>query len=266
LDLKDERAQSYAHLMKILPKINFQYIVFENVQGFELSIGRKLLVDTLKECQFRFQEFLITPTVVGIPNSRPRYYLIGKKSDMSWCFETTDSIMETMPLWNEPLEKTPYVDIVKKEQQLWRRRRERLVTKSDLAFPAEWCIGDIIDWNLDPSKFRLSDATISKYGLALDIVNPRTAESDCFTGAYGRYVKGTGSVLDLGALTPEAQNNVLKHDLRFFTPAEVGRLMCYPEGFRFPAHFKINVLYRAIGNSVNVYVVSLLMALVLTGV
>lgn len=35
-----------------------------------------MLVDTLKECEYAYQEFLLTPLQLGIPNSRMRYYLL----------------------------------------------------------------------------------------------------------------------------------------------------------------------------------------------
>lgn len=35
-----------------------------------------MLVETLKECGYIFQEFLLTPLQLGIPNSRMRYYLL----------------------------------------------------------------------------------------------------------------------------------------------------------------------------------------------
>lgn len=40
------------------------------------SDSRDMLVETLKECGYIFQEFLLTPLQLGIPNSRMRYYLL----------------------------------------------------------------------------------------------------------------------------------------------------------------------------------------------
>lgn len=47
--------------------------------------------------------------------------------------------------------------------------------------------------------------------------------------------------------------------LRYFTPSEVGRLMCFPESFRFPPDLKPRHRYQLLGNSINVRVVRALM-------
>uniref|UniRef100_A0AAQ4P7E8 Uncharacterized protein n=1 Tax=Gasterosteus aculeatus aculeatus TaxID=481459 RepID=A0AAQ4P7E8_GASAC len=41
---------------------------------------RQRLVETLVECGYTFQETMISPTSVGIPNSRLRYFLTAKLS------------------------------------------------------------------------------------------------------------------------------------------------------------------------------------------
>ncbi len=60
--------------------------------GFETSESRDLLTATLTEIGFTFQEFLINPNQIGIPNSRLRYYLIGKRKPETFEFETRDEI------------------------------------------------------------------------------------------------------------------------------------------------------------------------------
>uniref|UniRef100_A0A7N8YMW5 tRNA (cytosine(38)-C(5))-methyltransferase-like n=1 Tax=Mastacembelus armatus TaxID=205130 RepID=A0A7N8YMW5_9TELE len=41
---------------------------------------RDLMVQTLKDCGYTFEEIMVSPTSVGIPNSRLRYYLLAKIS------------------------------------------------------------------------------------------------------------------------------------------------------------------------------------------
>ena len=50
----------------------------------------------MSEIGFSFQEFLINPTEVGIPNSRLRYYLIGKRRPEPFEFETRDEIYSSL--------------------------------------------------------------------------------------------------------------------------------------------------------------------------
>jgi tRNA (cytosine38-C5)-methyltransferase len=45
---------------------------------------------------FSYQEFLINPTEAGIPNSRLRYYLIGKRQPEPFAFETQEEIISSL--------------------------------------------------------------------------------------------------------------------------------------------------------------------------
>ena len=56
----------------------------ENVKGFECSTVRSLFVNKLKECNFDFQEYLLNPTSVGVPNSRLRYYCLARRNIFKW--------------------------------------------------------------------------------------------------------------------------------------------------------------------------------------
>ncbi|KAF8927977.1 tRNA (cytosine-5-)-methyltransferase [Dissophora ornata] len=78
---KDTRAKSFLYLMDILPKLNHppNYILLENVKGFEESDSRDILVESLSGAGYEFQELLITPLQIGIPNSRMRYYCLARK-------------------------------------------------------------------------------------------------------------------------------------------------------------------------------------------
>lgn len=98
----------------------------------------------------------------------------------------------------------------------------------------------------------------------------------CFTKSYAQYFEGTGSVftpLNDNQLTEKLdeikQNDEdinLKMDLklRFFTPTEVSKLMCFPSNFKFPENFERKA-YKLLGNSLNVHVVSELIKLLYNG-
>lgn len=87
-DQTDPRTDSFKYFLSILKNLtNVNYILLENVKGFEVSGMRNIFVKTLRECGFFFQEFLLTPTQFGIPNSRLRYYCLARRKP----FEDLDS-------------------------------------------------------------------------------------------------------------------------------------------------------------------------------
>ena len=132
------------------------------------------------------------------------------------------------------------------------------------------------------SSLLVPDKILQKYAIVTDIVRPTSTHSCCFTKAYGNYALGTGSILQhsLGSdeLTKafkeyshdqlqggepgkmeEAVECLRKLNLRYFAPKEVANLMCFPNAFHFPPSLSRNQCYKVMGNSLNVYVVSILM-------
>lgn len=87
-DVKDPRTASFLHILKILPDLtNIKKILIENVKGFEQSDTRNILIETLKGLEFSCQEFILSPHQIGIPNSRHRYYCLGKKQPERFSFQ-----------------------------------------------------------------------------------------------------------------------------------------------------------------------------------
>ena len=79
-DHEDERAQSFIHLletvwpeMKKKPKM----MILENVSGFETSVTHEKLVSFLKQYNYVYYEFMISPLNIGIPYQRLRYFLVA---------------------------------------------------------------------------------------------------------------------------------------------------------------------------------------------
>ncbi|GBL97366.1 tRNA (cytosine(38)-C(5))-methyltransferase [Araneus ventricosus] len=130
------------------------------------------------------------------------------------------------------------------------------------------------DENFEP--YLIPDHVLLKYWSVLDIVNENSCNSCCFTKAYHRYAQGTGSVL-LSSQPSEAdaifqlvaksedtkvQLTLLKQlGLRYFTPKEVANIMFFPNYFSFPSEVSVKQMYKSLGNSINVYVVTCLMKL-----
>ena len=60
------------------------YILMENVQGFETSHTRNEFTEMLQRVGYSYQEFLLSPNQFGVPNSRLRYYLLAKKKPLAF--------------------------------------------------------------------------------------------------------------------------------------------------------------------------------------
>ena len=90
--------------------------------------------------------------------------------------------------------------------------------------------------------------------LSLNVVDLAATSTACFTKSYGHCIVGCGSYLRLES-----------GGLRLFTPREVASLMCFPPSFTWPEQTTTKQLYRALGNSVNVRVVSTLLQRLLSG-
>lgn len=57
--------------MKLRPR----WIFLENVQGFSESNTLKILKEVLRLCNYRIKQYMLSPSILGIPNRRMRYYL-----------------------------------------------------------------------------------------------------------------------------------------------------------------------------------------------
>ncbi|KAG0578428.1 hypothetical protein KC19_4G022000 [Ceratodon purpureus] len=106
-DAGDARAFSFLQMLELLPQMKNppNYILVENVVGFENSITHGHLMDMFKELSFMTQEFIMSPRQLGIPYSRPRYFCLAKKEPKSFA----------QPAYNRKLlcELGPLVDFVK---------------------------------------------------------------------------------------------------------------------------------------------------------
>ncbi|XP_031572379.1 tRNA (cytosine(38)-C(5))-methyltransferase-like [Actinia tenebrosa] len=86
----DPRCKSFLHILDLISKLSHppDYILMENVKGFEESDTREQFINTLKEKDYTYQEFLLSPNQFGIPNSRLRYYMLAKRKPHQFYFST----------------------------------------------------------------------------------------------------------------------------------------------------------------------------------
>ncbi|XP_068437838.1 tRNA (cytosine(38)-C(5))-methyltransferase isoform X3 [Clinocottus analis] len=211
-DIADPRTKSFLYILDLLPRLcrRPRFILLENVKGFESSSARERLVKTLMECGYTFQEIMVSPTSVGIPNSRLRYFLIAKLStdiDSTWSSKMLDafplpaesespeqrtSSRPLRPATGQP-EEDPRGGVLYKQETAVEVQRKRS-QNNDLSVRQ---IGDFLQpqTEVNAENYLLPPKTLLRYALLLDIVQPTCRRSVCFTKGYGRYVEGTGSVL-----------------------------------------------------------------------
>uniref|UniRef100_A0A7N8WLW2 tRNA (cytosine(38)-C(5))-methyltransferase n=1 Tax=Mastacembelus armatus TaxID=205130 RepID=A0A7N8WLW2_9TELE len=198
-DIQDPRTKSFLYILDLLPRSS---TVCNTMQRFKviLFLAGDLMVQTLKDCGYTFEEIMVSPTSVGIPNSRLRYYLLAKISPENVGTQTSSE-----------------------------------VSLADSDRHVRTCIKETL--------------------------------------FYGRYVEGTGSVLQCSEETEmqsvfrgldqhseeDKLQRLLKLKLRYFTPREVANLMGFPQSFSFPAQIPTKQQYKVLGNSLNVVVVAKLL-------
>ncbi|KAL1006704.1 hypothetical protein UPYG_G00075680 [Umbra pygmaea] len=293
-DISDPRTKSFLYILEILPRLNKlpRFILLENVKGFETSSARDSLVNTLKECGYNYQELMVSPTCLGIPNSRLRYFMIAKSPPGSFSFHTTSEIKEGFPppadqdvndhsssaSLNSTATTCPEHELQQEEKEdggvLYKHERSQDAERKSIqnrdqsvqqiSHYLEECGGEHMEQHL------LSNKTLLRYALLMDIVRPTCRRSVCFTKGYGHYVEGTGSVLQscmetdmeavfrsLELLSDEEKLQQLSRlKLRYFSPREIANIMGFPKHFTFPENISTKQQYRVLGNSLNVHVVA----------
>uniref|UniRef100_A0A672RHM6 tRNA (cytosine-5-)-methyltransferase-like n=1 Tax=Sinocyclocheilus grahami TaxID=75366 RepID=A0A672RHM6_SINGR len=263
-DVADPRTKSFLYILELLP--------------------RDALLKTLREFDYSFQEFLISPTSLGIPNSRLRYFLIARRPPGSFSFPTSAEVLffcwqiiEGFPM-SESLNSlaVPHSHPTSSECErdktgtiIFKLETEQELERKRIQDSQETTSGSV---SAAPPK------TLLRYPLLMDVVQPSSRRSVCFTKGYGHYVEGTGSVLqscvDVELEGVFKSSELLSEEdklkqlsqlkLRYFTPRQIVSLMGFPADFTFPKHISIKQQYRVLGNNLNVHVVSHLIRLLIS--
>uniref|UniRef100_UPI00358ED5F5 tRNA (cytosine(38)-C(5))-methyltransferase-like n=1 Tax=Myxine glutinosa TaxID=7769 RepID=UPI00358ED5F5 len=98
-DVADPRSKSFLRFLQILPRMEHKpaYVFLENVVGFESSVARHDFTRTLELCRYTFREFHLSPTTVGVPNSRLRYFLLALLRPRVFTFPASSQMLQTFP-------------------------------------------------------------------------------------------------------------------------------------------------------------------------
>ena len=315
-DSDDRRTDSFFHMMHIMATMSSppRYLMVENVLGFEVSSTRQHLIQLLTGMGYSFQEFLLSPKQFGIPNSRLRYYLLAKLTPLTFSRSVSSSgpcrdvstVIEFIPsllpsathsaVQAEGIgSKTHTTGIIcsntDQERAVNNTCCHTIRERADFSQSKAPGVKDTSDVAVQPlsaflqnglseeelQQYLVPDKLLLKYAMGLDIVQPSSTCSCCFTRGYFHYAVGTGSVVqhahgeDLTAAyqayctrqaaeqDEEAIAALRTLKLRYFTPREVANLMCFPSWFSLPEQLTVKQCYRVVGNSVNALVVSTLL-------
>lgn len=272
-DCSDSRSDGFLHIVSLLGAISHipQYLLLENVEGFEKSESRERLMTVLKERDYHVQEFILSPNQFGVPNQRDRYFLIAR-------LRAFPEVEDTLPRIHNCLRVIPgnkkcesqlrltcschYIEYkngtaemgTKESQELWNSMNASCAPLSSF-------LDNEVVLGKDITQYRVPRRVLEKSGRILDIVSPTDHYSCCFTKAYRKYQTGTGSVLQTEEPYQQAPicrdvDNLLKLGLRYFTSSEMKRLHGFPESFGFPDEVNENQRAKLVGNSLSVSVVA----------
>jgi tRNA (cytosine38-C5)-methyltransferase len=287
-------------------------IFLENVVGFESSHSFVKWRSALRSRGYFVGHFHLTPTQVGLPNDRPRHYSValrgsGGGGDRDSVFSFSSALEKSsLPscasllsyLCREPKENDP-------SPKIWKAMPELQVTPensvNETGSEGIAPISSFLDCNNNnnnnnKSKSKSCDTEIHTNHLRVpekvlknpsawcfDIVLTTDKRSSCFTHSYGRFIRGTGSILydeetisnssttetnTIKLLPPDQRefeadwmDNLETAKLRYFSGMELARLFGFSSGFSFPSDASLKQQWKLMGNSLNVKVASKLIEL-----
>lgn len=254
-DCEDTRSDGLLHLISLLKNIKRtpDYILLENVEGFETSQSREMLLEVLEKLKYSVQEFILSPNQFQIPNQRDRYFLIARK--IPFPIPPTD-IPRLGPCYRVIPFHPTCVNIsykngtaemgTKESHELWSSLNSNCKSLNDF-------LDSSMDIGTDLTPYLVKQSVLQKSGPHLDIVTPDDKYSCCFTKAYRKYHRGTGSLLQTSIpyqLPPVARDfdNLVSLKLRYFTGTEMKRLHGFPEDFGFPDDMPETQRVKLVGN------------------
>ncbi len=268
-------------------------IFLENVVGFELSHSFLKWCSALESRGYRVGNFHVSPTQVGIPNDRPRFYSVALLDRLCLAGQAP----EIAPTTYETI--LGYLDSSRVECSA--EENDALSCKKNTASRIHQCVPEMGILSEDPTDgtdpeietistfldcnntsssakettsamLRVPEKVLKNQSAwCFDIVRPSDRRSSCFTHSYGRFVRGTGSILydddseiDAIQLLPpeerEFQENWMEqldaNKLRYFSGKELARLFGFSDEFTFPPDTSLKQQWKLMGNSLNVRVAS----------
>ncbi|OEH79622.1 DNA methyltransferase [Cyclospora cayetanensis] len=105
LDSRDGRAVGLLHLLQLLRQCASppRFLFLENVPGFESSVCCAELQQTLAMQHYTLEQFLLSPTQIGFPNTRVRFYCLARRGAAPLSAPMQQDFMEPsrQPEWRQ---------------------------------------------------------------------------------------------------------------------------------------------------------------------
>lgn len=246
-DLEDRRAKPLLHLTELVPKLQKppQAILLENVVGFETSGSFQVLSQALCGAGMEVHQFSLSPLQLGIPNRRPRIYVLACQSEHPIVHplktEFPGRSLDTAP--NRQLVEYLHAEDIDAESTCVPERLLELL----------WDQGQ--RWEVVTGQSTSSSTFTSGYTTACYEAHrfgPLLArDSEGLTGSLGEDARPR--VLPGGRIQRLVEPG---EDLRYFTTVELLRLHGFSEHFQFPEGVTQHQRYKLIGDSISVDVVA----------
>ena len=219
-ELSDPRSRSFLHLLGLLDEMAAEdangdsgssslpkLILLENVVGFESSASCARYMSALRRHGYSAEAFHLTPSHLGLPNDRPRYYSVAVRSLKASVGGASAEGGGTGP---PPLLPAGMHDGGAIRTSIPSPGASGLPSSS--SHPPT--IASYLDADLPPlalgpdsvDQIKLGTLQIPKSTIAksaswcFDVITKVAKRSACFTSSYGRFAKGTGSVLYYGGV------------------------------------------------------------------
>ncbi|KAL3796452.1 hypothetical protein HJC23_004249 [Cyclotella cryptica] len=188
----------------------------------------------LSQRQYDVAHFHLDPTNVGIPNNRPRYYCVAfrlgglrqRLNNAGVPNYVSRSMLDTAKLKNlftrEILDKQPIIHDESSIHNNDANNSDNSKRHEKTAIPPIKCFldADLMQPNDSSSRHLTKKLSLqiprkvqmSSSSWCFDIVTPYHKCSSCFTHSYGKYIRGTGSILYTGPLRLNDENEDGKMD------------------------------------------------------
>ncbi|XP_075262138.1 uncharacterized protein LOC142353700 [Convolutriloba macropyga] len=255
------------------------FVLMENVQGFEKSSPRRLLVEVLILKGFDVQEFILTPFQFGIPNSRPRYYLLAKRLKVKGNGRISDLVLKPVEKFNE--ERESESNEIAPQNQLedqYHQCHPFCDQYHSKIKPLSCFLDETLNKNLQVAIQSTAHSSVVGNGSnnlshshtnyiilkgkefveKFHICDKDSLESSCFTKGYPRCIGKSGSILRVKTVNGDSY--------RYFTEYEISSLLGFPREFKFPGNISLKQRYALLGNSLCVPVVCHLLGILLSPV
>jgi site-specific DNA-cytosine methylase len=220
-DANDPRALSLHNLINLIPHLVPKAILVENVIGFIDSQMRTNLIRVLEETNYDVVSANICSTDLGVPMKRPRHFIVAVRGERKSNLTHLQANLDwALRKYNQSSSAQPLTDFLHQDTK-------------------------------DCDELFLDDVIADKYRAGLNVIDidDRCAIAICFTSGYWTSNKASGSYIK------DSSGRI-----RRFSSKEMLQLFGFGKDFVFPVNMPEKTRSRLIGNSVDVRVITLLLA------